>query len=185
MKEGGLTPEAFEKLLRWLDSDRDKAGEKLARIQRRLIAIFSSRGSCDPEALADKTTNVVVSKIDWLLENFVGDPALYFYGVAKNVYRESIKPQRVPTPQPPPNPDGNEAETICGYLDECLKTLSERDRNTALRYHEGEKGEKIRNRKALAAELNISPNALRIRVCHIQLRLRECIERLQRTDNGK
>lgn len=176
----GLTQDAFEKLLRWLDPDRDKAGEKLTRIQARLIAIFSSRGCVDPEFLADKTTNVVETKIDWLLENYVGDPALYFHGVAKNVYREYLKKLRPIQPPPPPDPTPPELIEICDYLDECLKTtLSPKDRDTVIRYHEGEKGEKIVNRKNLAAELKISANALRIRLCHLHGRLRKCIERLR------
>lgn len=180
MNTAGLTQDAFEKLLRWLDPDRDNAGEELTKIQARLISIFSSRGCIDPEFLADKTTNVVLAKIDWLLENYVGNPALYFYGVAKNVYREYIKQlHRIP-PLPPPDPEPPDFDEVCGYLDQCLKKLSPRDRDTAVRYHEGEKGERIINRKKLAEELKISSNALRIRVCHIHARLRKCIERLQR-----
>lgn len=179
MNSAGLTQDDFEKFLRWLDPDRDKAGEKLTRIQARLIAIFSSRGCIDPESLADRTTNIVMGKTDWLVENYVGDPALYFYGVGKNVYRESIKPPR-PVPPPPPEPEPPELDEVCGFLDECLDELSPRDRDTAVRYHEGEKGERIKNRKKLAAELKITSNALRIRVCHLHERLRKCIENLQR-----
>ena len=179
MKTAGLTQDAFEKLLRWLDPDRDKAGEKLTKIQARLIAIYSSRGCNDPEFLADKTTNIVMTKTDWLLENYVGNPALYFHGVAKNVYREYLKQLRPVPPPPPPDPEPPDLNEVCDYLDECLMKLSPKDRETAIRYHEGEKGEKINNRRKLAAELKISPNALRIRVCHIHGWLRKCIERLQ------
>lgn len=180
MNTAGLTQDDFEKLLRWLDPDRDKAGEKLMRIQARLISIFSSRGCIDPEFLSDKTTNIVAGKTDWLLENYVGEPALYFYGVARNVYREHIKQLRRIPPPPPPSPDPPYIDEVAGYLDQCLEKLSPRDRDMALRYHEGEKGQRIINRRKLAAELKISRNALRIRVCHIHARLRKCIESLQR-----
>lgn len=179
MDTSSLPPDDFEKLLRWLDPDRDKAAEKYEKIRFRLIRIFSARGCWEPEDLADKTTDIVISKIDWLIENFVGDPALYFYGVGKNVLRDWIRQQR-PNPLPPPQPEPDELEEKCGYLDECLEKLSPTDRYIALRYHEGEKGEKIKIRKDLAAELKITQNALRIRVCHIHSRLRECIERLQK-----
>jgi hypothetical protein len=187
MNTADLTQDDFDKLLRWLDPNRDKAGEKLNKIQARLASIFSSRGCADPEFLVDKTTNVIIGKIDWLLENFVGDPALYFYGVAKNVYREYLKQLRpVPLP-PPPDPESPEVDEALTFLDECLKKLSPRDRDTAIRYHEGEKGVRIKNRKKLAADLKISPNALRIRACHIHARLRKCIEKLRRsgTQEGK
>lgn len=183
MTKGGFTQETFDKLLRWLDPDRDKAGEKYAKIQFRLIRIFSCRGCSEPEDLADRTINVVASKIDWLLENYVGDPALYFYAVAKKVYLESIKPKHRPTP-PPIDPASPEVERACVLLDECLKTIPSADGSVARRYQEGEGHEKIVNRRKLAEELKISRNALRIKVYHIHARLRECMERLERLDQN-
>jgi hypothetical protein len=177
MTIGAPTQDVFDKLLRWLDPDRDKAGEKYAKIQRRLIGIFSSRGCLEPEELADRTINVVASKIDSLIENYEGDPALFFYGVAKKVYLESLK-RRIPVP-PPPDPAPSDIDRVCDFLDQCLQTLHAADSTLVRRYHDGEKQEKIKNRKKLAEELKISRNALRIRVHHIHSRLRECIERLE------
>ena len=71
------------------------------------------------------------------------------------------------------------------YLDDCLDELSSADRDIAIRYHEGEKGEKIKNRQKLAEELDISRNALRIKVYYLHTRLRDCIERLQRSATRK
>jgi DNA-directed RNA polymerase specialized sigma24 family protein len=179
MSRAVLTPEAFEKLLRWLGPEHDKAGEKYEKIRLRLIRIFSCRGCCDPEDLTDETFNVVATKIDWLLENYNGDPALYFYGVAKKVYLEHLK--RKPLPEPPPLPDKSEIEQKCNCLERCVqKELTEPDRKLVFRYHEKEKGEKIRVRKQIAKELGISINALRIRVYHLHSRLRPCIEQCLR-----
>jgi hypothetical protein len=175
MKTGGLTPDAFEKLLRWLDPDREKAGEKYERIRFRLIGIFSCRGCYYAEDLADETINVVAKKIDWLLENYEGDPALYFYGVSKKIYHVYLKTK--PVPELPPLPDKSEIEQQCSCLDRCVdKELSQAERDLVFRYHEKEKGEKIRIRKQIAEELGISLNALRIRVYHLHSRLRPCIE---------
>lgn len=169
----------FDKLLRWLDPDRDRAGEKYTKIQLRLMKIYSSRGCVDVEDLTDKTFNVVISKIDWLSENYVGDPALYFYAVAKKIYLETLK--KKPPPEPPPiDPAPSDLEEVCAQLDECLQELSSADRILVLGYHEGEKQEKIRNRKKLAEELKTTRNALRIKVHYIHARLRDCIELLQR-----
>ena len=175
MKTGGLTPDAFEKLLRWLDPDREKAGEKYERIRLRLISIFSGRGCYSAEDLADQTFNVVVSKIDWLLENYQGDPALYFYGVSKKLYLENLKTRVLP--ELPPLPYRSEIELQCGCLDRCVEQeLTQAERDLIFRYHEKERGEKIRIRKQIARELGISLNALRIRVYHLHSRLRPCIE---------
>jgi hypothetical protein len=179
MDKGTPSQQDFDKLLRWLDPDRDLAGKKYTKIQLRLIRIFSSRGCCDVEDLADKTFNVIMLKIDWLMENYVGDPAPYFYGVAKKIYLETLKKKPPPEPSPiEPTPPG--LEEVCAQLDECLQELSAADRNLALGYHEGEKQQKIKNRRKLAEELKTSRNALRIKVHYIHARLRECIERLQR-----
>ncbi len=171
MSKGPPTPEGFEKLLRWLNPDRDKAGEKYEKIRVRLIRVFACRGCCEAEDLADQTVNVVVSKIDWLEANYVGDPALFFYGVAKKIH-----PPKPPPIPPPPDPDPPDIERVCSYLDDCLDDLPSSDRDVVLRYHQGDKQEKIKNRKKLAEELKISRNALRIKVCHIHSRLRNCVE---------
>lgn len=175
MSKGDPDKEAFDKLLSWLDSDRDRAAQKYETIRFRLIRIFASRGCGDGEHLADQTFNVVTSQIDWLIENYEGDPALYFYGVAKKILQEQNK--KKPPPQLPPPPDVTEAEHECGCLEKCLKQeLLEPDRRLVLRYHEKEKKEKIILRRQLAEELAITINALRIRVHHINTRLRTCIE---------
>jgi DNA-directed RNA polymerase specialized sigma24 family protein len=167
--------ENFEKLLAWLDSDREKAGEKYHRIHFRLIRIFAAKGSIDAEDLADQTFNVVALKIDWLIENYEGDPALYFYGVARKIFQEDNKRGRIPIPPAPP--DNTEIEQRCACLDRCLeKKASTDERDWVLRYQDGRGQERINNRKLLAEELGISLNALRIRIFHIQARLRPCIE---------
>ncbi|HET8781094.1 MAG TPA: hypothetical protein VFM63_01660 [Pyrinomonadaceae bacterium] len=166
--------EAFNKLLAWLDPDSDKAVEKYQRIQFRLIKIFAAKGHVDPETLADEAVNAVCLKIDWLLANYSGNPALFFFGVAKKIHLEQIPKN---TPQIPPPPDNSEIEAGCWCLEKCLKTaVSADDGSCVLRYHEGRGQQRIQNRKLLADEMGISINALRIRVFHIQARLRPCVE---------
>jgi hypothetical protein len=166
--------EAFDKLLAWLDPDRDKAVEKYQRIYSRLVRIFSARGCWVAEDLTDETVNVVASRIDYLIAIYHGDPALYFYGVGKNIYREWVKK----TPPPAvPRIDNSEIEYRCGCLQKCLEKLATpEEAKMAIRYHEGEGRARIENRKKMAEELGINLNALRIRICHLQARLRPCIE---------
>lgn len=170
------TKETFDKLLGWLDPDREQAGVKYQKIQARLIGIFSCKGCFEAEDLADETINVVASKIEGLLERYEGDRALYFYAVAKKIYLEKIKPK--PTRFIPPTElDYSERERMGSCLDKCLEQLSSADRKLVIRYHEDDKGARIQNRKMIAEELNISINALRIKVCHIHSRLKRCIEK--------
>ena len=175
MTKGELTKEPFDKLLRWLNADRDKAAAKYETIRLRLMRIFAARGCCEGEDLADQTINVVVGKIDWLIENYEGDPALYFYAVAKKIFLEQLK-KKPPPPLPPPDPDRSELELRSRCLQQCLKQeLNPADQDLVVRYHEGDGQERIRLRKELAKELGITLNALRIRVFHHIARLRPCV----------
>lgn len=171
----GPTKENFAKLLSWLDPDWDRAGERYEKIRNRLIKIFAAKGCWAAEDLADRTINVVASKMDGLLDNYQGDPALYFYAVGKKIFLEWRKKNLLPR-MPPAPPDNSEIERLSGCLDQCLLELTGDDRKLVLRYHEGEKQERISNRKRLAEELEMSPNALRIKVCHIHSRLRQFME---------
>jgi len=170
------TPESFEKLLLWLNADREKAAEIYYRIHTRLVRIFSAKGCAEAEDLADETVNVVTSKVDWLRENYVGDPARYFYGVANKIYREYLKSRL--TPVPPPIPDKTVLEIRCGCLEKCLnEKATAKEREIMRGYHEGEGRARIENRKQLAEELGITVNALRIQICHLQARMRPCVEK--------
>lgn len=167
--------EAFDKLLAWLDPDRDKAGEKYNQIQFRLIRIFACQGCSGPEDLADETLDVVMRKIDWLRANYQGDPALYFFGVAKKKHLEELRRRPLP-PLPLPEPVPEEIDRASECLDNCLEKLTAEDRRLVVRYHEESKGAKIRLRKQLAAELGVSINALRLRVFYLHTDLRECVD---------
>ena len=178
-KREPLSQDAFDKLLLWLDKDREKAGQKYESIRFRIIRILASKGCCEAEDLADETINVVIQKIDWLLENYEGDPILYFLGVAKKIYQEYLK--RRPLPKDPPQPpDRSEIEQRCAYLDECLQKLTPSDRELVLQYHQEDKKKKIIKRKQLATARGISLNALRIKIFHLHATLRMCMKaRLQ------
>jgi hypothetical protein len=91
-----LNQREFDKLLGWLDSDRDLAGEKYEAIRRGLIKMFVRRGCPTAEELADETIDKVCQKLVEIADNYIGDPALFFYGVAKNIYREWLKRKIAP-----------------------------------------------------------------------------------------
>ena len=173
-KEWDITPEAFKKFLAWLDPDRDQAGKKYEDIRRKLIKIFACRGCNCPEELVDETINRVIRKIQEIGETYVGEPALYFHGVARNVHHEFLR--RKPAGQPPPPPNDqqrNDAEYEC--LEQCMERLTPRSRGLVLRYYQEEKREKIDLRRQLALQLGIPLNALRIRACRIRTNLHACV----------
>jgi RNA polymerase sigma factor (sigma-70 family) len=186
-KEWVLTEGAFETLLAWLDTDRERAGSKYETIRLRLIKIFTCRGCFEAEELADETINRVVGKVDEIANNYRGDPALYFYGVSHNIHLEYLRKLKLRAPEIPPE---NTRETVARpsvhpvediepefeCLERCLDELSPDNRRLMLDYYQHEKHAKIDYRQRLADELGIALNALRIRAHRMRRTLRECVQ---------
>jgi DNA-directed RNA polymerase specialized sigma24 family protein len=173
-RQSYLTQASFDAFLAWLDTDRDQAGRKYEDIRRRLIKIFTCRGRPDAEELADETINRVTLKAPDLIKDYVGDPALYFYGVAQKVFLESVR-KRPRVLVPPPAPESEELERELECLERCMERLPERNRELVLEYYQDDKGAKIDRRKELAQRLGIAQNALRIRAHRIRLSLEQCV----------
>lgn len=177
-KRRPVDQESFDKLLGWLHADRELAAQKYEDIRRRLITIFMCRGCGEPEDLADETFDRVTRKVCEVSERYVGDPALYFYGVAHNVHLEYVRSRfSRPAPPPPPQQGGDEEpEREYECLEECMLRLPSRDRELVLQYYKEDKRAKIDHRKQLAARLGIAINALRIRAFKIRQTLQRCVQ---------
>jgi DNA-directed RNA polymerase specialized sigma24 family protein len=172
-----INQEQFDRLLGWLDPDRESAGLKYECIRKRLIKIFVCRGSKTPEELADKTINRVARKLPEIQAGYVGNPAHYFCGVASNVFLESLKKERTPAVRLAPLPVADQVdERDYACLEKCVDKLSDSEKDLVLAYYQHEKHAKIDHRKKLAEQLGIGMNALRIRACRIRAALQECVE---------
>lgn len=191
-KRWTLTQEDFERLLTWLDLDREKAAVKYEEMRRSLIKIFTWRGAPEAEDLADETFNRVTRRLPTIVESYIGDPARYFYAVANNVFKEYERMRKTQVPlggrepavSPPiDEPDTSEREDEC--LNRCLGQLSPENRELILSYYLEDKQTKIDHRKELAHRLNIEINALRVRVYRIRAALEQCIERCLQTVEDK
>jgi RNA polymerase sigma factor (sigma-70 family) len=182
-----MTQQPFDELLDWFDpADRNRAAAKYETIRRSLIKIFVWGGCIDAEGMADEAFNRVEAKVQELKATFEGDPALYFYGVAKRLIKECQRSaqSRVSLDEagdpaaPLPVEDDEEGdparESEC--LRRCLDKLSPADRKLILAYYMKDKQAKIDYRKELARQLGIVANALRVRVYRIRAVLEECIE---------
>lgn len=178
-----LDEAAFERLLVWLDPERERAGQRYQDIRVRLIRIFTCRGCHESEDLADETINRVARKLAEVAETYEGDRALYFYGVAHRVYleylrkrpaRAAVLPVRAPPARTDEEREADEREYEC--LERCMSRLPAASRDLMLQYYRGEKREKIEHRKRLAARLGIGLNALRIRACRIRETLYQCVQ---------
>jgi len=182
-----VTQQAFDSLLNWLDADRASAGSKYEKIRVRLIKIFTCRGCCEADDLADETINRVTAKLADIAENYSGDPALYFYGVAQKVHLEYLRKKPLvqesldtggepggQTAWPPEAADEVENEYAC--LEHCMDRLPPENRRLVLEYYQEEKRAKIDHRKQLADQLGIAVNALRIRAHRLRVQLQQCVQ---------
>ena len=175
-KRADLTPEAFDRLLGWLGPDRESAGCRYEEIRSRLIKILVCRGCIVAEELADETINRVAGKIHEIAGTYVGNPALYFYGVAEKVFLEYAKKKPASLPVFP-SPPTEEVEVRFGCLEQCMEHLSPDNQTLILTYYgtNDDSQRKIDRRKDLAARTGIGANALWIRAHRIRQSLRKCV----------
>ena len=169
-----IPQDAFNRLLAWLGPNAEEAGNKYEEIRRRLIKIFTCRSCDSPEDLADETINRVARKVQEVAGNYVGEPALFFYGFAKMVYLEYLRKRA--HPEPPPGVDrSREKEQAYECLEHCMHSLPSGNHDLVLNYFREEKRAKIERRKELARELGITLNGLRIKVHRIISSLQGCV----------
>jgi DNA-directed RNA polymerase specialized sigma24 family protein len=176
-----LTQEAFDKLLVALGGDRDSGSEKYLELRTNLTRFFEWRGCSFPEDHADETINRMAKKIEEGEE--ILNPAGYAMGVARLLLLEIIKGRQREqsalneigtASEAYVEPDDGENRLDC--LQNCLQTLSPDNRELILQYYQGEKGEKIQNRKKLLGRLGIPVNTLRMRALRLRERLQGCVE---------
>ncbi len=170
-----LRQEDFDRLLEWLDPDREQAGVIYEKIRWRLVAILASRGCFSPEEVADETIDRVARRVADIQETYVGDKAIYFLGVMNNVHHEYLRRPSLPRlVEPDEHLETKEQMHIC--LDQCLDKLAPYSRQLIEKYYTENKQAKIDLRKRIARELGIKSTTLRLRALRIRERLQSCIE---------
>jgi len=176
-----LTQDAFDKLLIAFGGDRESGSEKYLEIRGNLTRFFEWRGCPFPEDHADETMNRVAKKVDAGEE--ILSPAGYAMGVARLLLLEIVKGRQ--REQSALTEIGRESEAYeaeddsegrLTCLRNCLQTLSSENRDLILQYYQGEKSEKIQNRKKLMERLGVPVNTLRMRALRLRERLQGCVE---------
>lgn len=173
---------AFQRLLHWLDEGVDSGGQKYLEIYRRLVSYFDRRNCAAPLELADETLSRVARRLDEEGALTGSSPARYCYIVARFVfleYQRQARPFDINVSELPMQVEGEEAgedqERRLACLERCLQQLDSDQRSMILEYYRGEGSAKIDGRRALAARLHLSMNALSIRACRIRDRLQSCV----------
>ena len=171
-----LTREKFASFLAWLSPDSDRAGEEYERLRFRLCTFFSQRQCRLADELADETINRVILKSS---EEKIESKLAYCYGVAKNVYRESLRkqPQHLDIDEITIAAKATEERSFpreC--LDKCLAELPPESRNLILDYFSEVKLAKLELHRRLSESLKMTQTALRMRVMRIKQKLKICVQ---------
>jgi DNA-directed RNA polymerase specialized sigma24 family protein len=177
-----LTPDALAGLLDLLGPDRESAAREYERIRAKLLRLFEWRGCPHPEELVDETMNRVAHKAADGLELRTEDPFRYACSVAYLVFKEILRDRKrheaavveMGYTAPEPGPAESDDERM-GCLQQCLGELHPQQRDMLLRYHDGDGGARIKNRKRLADDLGVPMNALRIRAHRLRVQLEDCV----------
>lgn len=171
-----VTREKFANFLAWLSPEGDSAGEEYERLRFRLCTYFSLRRCSFSDDLADETINRVILKID---EERVENKLAYCYGVARNVYRESLRKERnhldideVMIAAKPPAEQSFSGDC----LHRCLGELSPESRELILDYFSEVKLAKVELHRLISKRLQTTQTALRMRVMRIKQKLKICVQ---------
>jgi DNA-directed RNA polymerase specialized sigma24 family protein len=179
-----LTQGAFRRLLDWLDEQSDSGGKRYLEIRRRLVSYFDRKNCQSPDELADETLNRVARRLEEESEIITDAPAHYCYIVARFVFLEALRQEKRHEPltdksnavavvEATTEPEEREGRLRC--LDHCMKELDSDGHHLIVGYYRGQQRGKIENRRAMAARLGISLNALSIRACRIRDKLETCL----------
>ena len=174
-----LTQEAFDQLLASFAPDREAAGKKYLEVRDNLVRLFVWRGCPFPEDHADETFNRVARKISEGEE--IRNTAAYVIGVARLLVLEIIKAdskkrEALDEWQRSDRSEDTQSELRIECLQQCLRGLSPDNRELIVQYYQGDKREKIENRRQLSERLGLAINSLRMRALRLREQLQACVE---------
>jgi DNA-directed RNA polymerase specialized sigma24 family protein len=180
MSKSELTKETLDKLLSWLDPDREQSGKKYETIRSGLVRIFTYWGCVEADELADETINRVAGKIETIGKMYVGSPSHYFYGVARKVHLEHRRRKTKIVPLPPDlslmvaTPETLK-EVTYECLEHCLQQLTP-DRREMI-WHYFQEGSSAKQREELARHLGIKISTLRVKIFRSISTLEPCVKK--------
>ena len=176
-----LTRESLDCFLKSLEPDRERAASRYLEVHKNLVRFFEWRGCPYPEDHADEAITRVARRI--VQGEEIKDAATYVIGVARflllEIHKEQEKERRIAAAQPdiqPAERESDDQEHRAECLRMCLDRLSPDNRALILQYYEGEKSQKINNRRELTERLQLSVNTLRMRALRIRASLQTCME---------
>jgi DNA-directed RNA polymerase specialized sigma24 family protein len=189
-KHRTLTPQAFQRLLNWLDQGTDSQGQSYLEMQRRLVNYFDRKNIPNPDDMAEETLNRVAMRLEEEGITESEAPARYCYIVARFVLMEQLRSNQrtealvaemkykteVNALHLLDEAENDQKEAMLNCLERCINELEPISREIIMRYYGGTARAKIANRRDLAGVLGLSQNALSIRAFRIRQKLEECVK---------
>ena len=170
-----VTREKFANFLEWLSPDSESAGAEYERLRFRLCTFFAQRQCSFSDELADETINrVILKSAEEIIENKIA----YCYGVARNVYRESLRKERThldidDVTIAAKAPEEQSFSSEC--LDRCLDELPRDTRDLLLDYFSEARQAKIELHQRISESLKMTQTALRMRIMRSKQKLKLCV----------
>ncbi len=170
---------------RAFDGDGPSVVDRFRDLQSKLIFYFERRHCFDPEELADETLERVMRKLCEGTE--VLDLTSYSYGVARNVFYEYLRRERAkhkyseeqrhrPEAAVGADDEAEARERRLRCLEGCMARLKKREHWLLFEYYRYKGQRKVSHKQKLAEQLNISREALTLRIFHLKRRLKACIQ---------
>jgi hypothetical protein len=183
----------WERLLAFLAASDDGArgaGAAYEAVRERLVRFFRAKGAVAAEELADATFERVARKLA-ADERLMDVSPAYVFGVARLIYRESLRKERTHrrgverlahTPEGDDDGTSTTVEENMRVWQRLLDELAPADKSLLMSYYEGSGQPRIHRRQELVRHLGIKPGLLRARVHRLRLQLERRAAELQATD---
>jgi RNA polymerase sigma factor (sigma-70 family) len=189
VRDSDTNPDGFDEILEWLNPNREVAATMYVQLRHDVARIFLWNRCSDPEGLTDEVFDRVARKVHNLRQTYNGDPRLFFYGVARNLVKETAKKVKTyasfddasvklrARAQVDVDEEEESAQAREHCLQRCLNRLNNEQRRLILEYYAMDEAGKISHRLRIARQLGLSIETLRVRVYRIRVTLEGCIER--------
>jgi DNA-directed RNA polymerase specialized sigma24 family protein len=165
--------EPFDSLLFRLEPGRPDSKARYGRLRFKMIRYFEWKCCQDAEDLADETISRAVKQVLEGKEIVAENPYFYFYGVAKNIYKEyvrtQIKKESILKMLPAQQSSLSGSWQDCRI--QCLRRLSADSLGILQGYYL-----EPDDRELLAEQSGLTLNALRLRVHRLKCELRDCYD---------
>jgi DNA-directed RNA polymerase specialized sigma24 family protein len=173
--------DVFARFLNALSPDTQEASNHYTRLHAKLVGFFSLKGLSDPVRDADETIDRAALKIAG--GAIVPEVDKYCFGIARNVARESLRRDHresaafLKSIENPQNSADEQVKRIDNLLQPCFEQLTVDEQQLLQDYCRDLPGRaRSVHRRQLAANMNTTVLALRMRVTRLRTKLTDCLQ---------